>query len=77
MVEVNGLEPMASCVQGRRISQLSYTPISFTPKFETRNQNESFRVSIFVLRIFPHERAWWAWMEFEPIDLTAYQGSAL
>src|SRR6185295_20107654 len=27
-VEVNGVEPMTSCLQGRRSSQLSYTPIS-------------------------------------------------
>ena len=27
LVEVNGVEPMTSCLQGRRSSQLSYTPI--------------------------------------------------
>ena len=27
IVEVNGFEPMTSCVQGRRSSQLSYTPL--------------------------------------------------
>ena len=27
MVEVKGVEPLTSCLQGRRSSQLSYTPI--------------------------------------------------
>ena len=29
MVEIKGVEPLTSCLQGRRSSQLSYIPIAY------------------------------------------------
>ena len=43
LVEVNGVEPMTSCLQGRRSSQLSYTPIYLPAKSSTM---ESERIPI-------------------------------
>ena len=74
MVEVNGFEPMTSCVQGRRspswatppILQISSKGLRISVCFAFRNPNY-FRYPNF---------AWWAWMELNHRP-HAYQACAL
>ena len=57
MVEVRRVELLTSCLQGRRSSQLSYTPILNVQKAHSKINNKTSRNFFFLLRkevIQPH-----------------------